>query len=173
MKSFRGWILTQRCIAAATLSILCLVANAQGFALLGQSAPDFALRSFGGTNVRISEDRGDVVVLTFWGSQCGVCRRQLDMLDRSFATYRSAGLHMYGVSVDDDAARARQFVAAHPLGFTMLEDPAKNVARLYQIDNLPTTVLIDRGGSIRYVYRDFGPRDEALYLNQLRELLNE
>jgi peroxiredoxin len=173
VKSFRGWTLARRCIAAATLTLVCLVANAQDFALLGQSAPDFALRSFGGTNVRISEDRGDVVVLTFWGSQCGLCRRQLDVLDRSFTTYRSAGLHMYGVSVDDDAAHARQFVAAHPLGFVMLEDPAKDVARLYQIDNLPMTVLIDRGGIVRHVYRDFGPRDEALYLSQLRELLNE
>jgi peroxiredoxin len=173
VKSYRGWSLARRCIAAATLTFLCLAASAQGFALLGQSAPDFALRSFGGTNVRLSEDRGDVVVLTFWGSQCGVCRRQLDMLDRSFATYASAGLHMYGISVDDDPTRARQFVAAHPLALGMLEDPAKEVARLYQIDNLPTTVLIDRGGIIRHVYRDFGPRDEALYLGQLRELLNE
>ncbi|HTV78987.1 MAG TPA: TlpA disulfide reductase family protein [Steroidobacteraceae bacterium] len=173
MKSFRGWTLAGRCIAAATLTLLWLGADAQGFALLGRAAPDFALRSFGGTNMRLSEDRGDVVVLTFWGSQCGVCRRQLDILDRSFATYRSAGLHMYGVSVDDDASRAQQFVAAHRPGFVMLEDPAKDVARLYQIDNLPTTVLIDRGGIVRYVYRDFGPRDEALYLSQLRELLNE
>jgi peroxiredoxin len=173
VKSFRGRTLTQRCIAGVTLTLVCLAAYAQGFALLGKAAPDFALRSFGGTNVRISEDRGDVVVLTFWGSQCGVCRRQLDMLDRSFATYRSAGLHMYGVTVDDDAAHARQFVAGHPLGFTMLEDPAKEVARQYQIDNLPTTVLIDRSGIVRYVYRDFGPRDEAHYLSQLRELLNE
>jgi peroxiredoxin len=168
-----GWNLTRRCLAAAVLTLLCLAASAQGFALLGQSAPDFALRSFSGTNVRLSEDRGDVVVLTFWGSQCGVCRRQLDLLDHSFTTYRSAGLHMYGVSVDDDAAHARQFVAAHPLGLMLLEDPAKEVARLYQIDNLPTTVLIDRGGIVRHVYRDFGPRDEALYLSQLRELLNE
>jgi peroxiredoxin len=171
--SFRRWSLAQRCIAAVTLTILCLAASAQGFALLGHAAPDFALRSFGGSNVRISEDRGDVVVLTFWGSQCGVCRRQLDILDRSFTTYRSAGLHLYGVSVDDDPAHARQFVASHPLGFLMLEDPAKDVARLYQIDDLPTTVLIDRGGIVRHVYRDFGPRDEALYLSQLRELLNE
>ncbi|HEV2700136.1 MAG TPA: TlpA disulfide reductase family protein [Steroidobacteraceae bacterium] len=173
MKSFRGWILAQRCIAAATLTFLCLAANAQGFALMGQPAPDFALRSFSGTNVRLSEDRGDVVVITFWGSQCGVCRRQLELLDHSFSTYRSAGLHMYGVSVDDDATHARQFVAAHPVSFVMLADPAKDVGRLYQIDNLPTTVLIDRGGIVRHVYRDFGPRDEALYLSQLRELLNE
>ncbi len=173
MKSFRSWNLARRCIAAATLSILCLAASAQGFALLGHAAPDFALRSFSGTNVRLSEDRGDVVVLTFWGSQCDPCRKQLDAVDRSLTTYRSAGLHGYGVSVDDVAAHARAFVAAHPLGLTMLEDPAKDVARIYQIDNLPTTLLIDRGGIVRHVYRDFGPGDEALYVNQLRELLNE
>jgi hypothetical protein len=51
--------------------------------------------------------------------------------------------------------------------------PRTRWACLYQIDNLPTTVLIDRGGIVRYVYRDFGPRDEAHYLSQLRELLNE
>src|ERR1700744_3201447 len=134
------------------LTILCFAADAQGFALLGQPAPDFALRSFGGTNVRISEDRGEVVVLTFWGSQCGVCRKQLDILDHSFSTYRSAGLHMYGVSVDDDPAQARQFVAAHPRSLLMLEDPAKDVGRIYQIDNLPPTVLIHRGGIVRHVY---------------------
>jgi peroxiredoxin len=171
--SFRGWNPIQRCLAAATLAVLCLAASAPGSALLGQPAPDFALRSFSGTNVRLSEDRGDVVVLTFWGSQCGVCRKHLETLDRSYITYRSAGLHMYGVSVDDDAARARKFVTAHPLGFALLEDPAKDVARLYQIDNLPTTLLIDRGGIVRHVYREFGPQDEALYLTQLRELLNE
>jgi peroxiredoxin len=171
--AFRGWKLTQRCLVAASLTVLCLAASAPGSALLGQPAPDFALRSFSGTNMRLSEDRGDVVVVTFWGSQCGVCRKHLEVLDRSFLTYRSAGLHMYGVSVDDDAERARKFVAAHPVGFAMLEDPAKDVARLYRIDNLPTTLLIDRGGIVRHVYGEFGSQDEALYLTQLRELLNE
>ena len=173
MNPLRVWNLARRCVAAATLTLLCLAASAPGTGLVGQPAPDFALRSFSGTNVRLSEDRGDVVVLTFWGTECGVCRRHLDMLDRSFTTYRSAGLHMYGISVDDDATHARQFVAAHPLGLGMLEDPTKDVARQYKIDNLPTTVLIDRGGIVRHIYRDFGPRDEALYLSQLRELLNE
>ncbi len=43
MKSFRGWTLAEHCIAAVTLTLVCLVANAQGFALLGQSAPDFSV----------------------------------------------------------------------------------------------------------------------------------
>ena len=55
----------------------------------------------------------------------------------------------------------------------MLADPQKSVSRLYQVDNLPMTILIDRGGTVRQVMRDFGPKSEALYLQQLRELLNE
>ncbi len=150
-----------------------VAAAAGGYALLTGAAPDFALRGFMGGNVRLSEHRGEVVVLTFWSSNCGPCGAQLERLNRSFMTYHSAGLSMYGVGVDDDARRARDFVGAHSVGFPLLMDPDKDVSRLYQVDNLPMTVLIDRGGMVRRVYRDFGPHDEGQYLRDLRELLNE
>lgn len=100
-------------------------------------------------------------------------RGELEALGRSFTTYRSAGLQMFGVSVDDDQVRAHDFVGKHRVGFAMLADPQKSVSRLYQVDNLPMTILIDRGGIVRQVMRDFGPKSEALYLQQLRTLLNE
>ncbi|MDB6088924.1 MAG: redoxin, partial [Gammaproteobacteria bacterium] len=77
--------------------------------LLGREAPDFALRAVAGSNVRLSEHRGDVVVVSFWSSRCTPCRTQLAALDRSLATYRSAGLQMYGINVDDDNSRALEF----------------------------------------------------------------
>lgn len=160
-----GMVLAGCCMAA--------MAGSDGYALLGGEAPDFALRAFDGPNVRLSEGRGDVVVLTFWGSNCGPCRGTLAMLDRSYGTYRSAGLDIYGISVDDDAAHARSFAADSRVQFAMLSDPEKSVARRYQVDNLPMTILIDRHGGVRYVHRDPGTGDEALYLSQLRELLNE
>ena len=162
-----------RAVAAVALLLWSFAAAAQGYALLSGMAPDFALHGFAGDNVRLSEHRGEVVVLTFWSSRCGPCAAQLDLLSRSFVTYHSAGLSMYGVSVDDDPRRARDFVGAHHVSFQMLTDPQKDVSRLYQVDNLPMTVLIDRGGTVRRVFRDFGPRDEALYLRELRQLLNE
>jgi peroxiredoxin len=159
--------------AGLALTLYGFAAWAQGYGLLTTAAPDFALHGFAGDNIRLSEHRGEVVVLTFWSSRCGPCARQLEILNRSFATYHSAGLSMYGVGVDDDPRRAREFVDAHRVSFQMLTDPQKDVSRLYQVDNLPMTVLIDRGGIVRRVFRDFGPRDEALYLRELRELLNE
>src|SRR5215472_8908806 len=92
------------------------------YALIGQAAPDFALRAAAGGNVRLSEHRGEVVVLSFWSSRCTPCRTQPAALGRSLATYQSAGLAVYGVGVDDDAAQAREFAHSAAVGFTLLLD---------------------------------------------------
>src|SRR5450755_4654263 len=79
-------------LALGLATAAVMTSAAAGYALLGHEAPDFALHAVGGNNVRLSEHRGDVVVLSFWGSRCGQCRMQLAALDRSFKTYHSAGL---------------------------------------------------------------------------------
>src|SRR5690606_35063798 len=135
--------------------------------------PDFALRAVEGGNMRLSEHRGEVVVLSFWGSRCAPCRTQLAALDRSLKTFGSAGLRVFGINVDDDQARALEAAHSQTLGFPLLLDPQKAVSRRYDIDTLPTTVLIDRNGAIRHVHRDYSAKAETLYLQQLRALLNE
>ncbi len=126
------------------------------------------------TNVRLSEHRGEVVVLSFWSSRCAPCGAQLAALDRSFETYQSAGLKIFGVGVDDDAARSTEFAAARSRSpFRCCSIRARESARAYQVDNLPMTVLIDRSGNVRYVHRDYSAKSDALYLDELRELLNE
>jgi len=143
------------------------------YALIGQAAPDFALHAASGGNERLSEHRGAVVVLSFWSSQCTSCRTQLAALNRSLATYRSAGLTILGIGVDDDTARAVDFARAARVDFALLLDPAKVVGRSYQVDNLPMTVLIDRNGTVRQALRDYNANSDGLYLQKLRDLLNE
>jgi peroxiredoxin len=145
----------------------------QGYVLIGQAAPDFALHATAGDNVRLSEHRGQVVVLSFWSSRCSSCRLQLDALNKSLATYRSAGLEIYGVGVDDDVQQSRDFAHSVRVSFSMLLDPGKTVSRDFQVDNLPMTVLIDRAGTVRYALRDYSGASDRLYLQQLRALLNE
>ena len=156
-----------------TLAAAAGLAAEPPYALVGRAAPDFALHAAAGDNVRLSEHRGDVVVLSFWSSRCTSCRTQLAALNRSFATYRSAGLSIYGVGVDDDPVQSREFARSARVDFALLLDPAKEVSRSYQVDNLPMTVLIDRNGTIRYVLRDYSDASSTLYLQQLRMLLNE
>ena len=143
------------------------------YPLLGHEAPDFALHAVAGGNVRLSEHRGDVIVLSFWGSRCTPCRAQLAALNRSLGTYRSAGLQVYGINVDDDQTHALAFAHGEPVTFALLLDPEKSVSRSYQVDNLPMTLLIDRSGVVRRVFRDYNAKSEDLYLQQLRALLNE
>ncbi len=146
---------------------------AADYPLLARAAPDFALPAFGGDNVRLSEHRGEVVLLSFWSSSCSTCGAQLAALNRTYLTYRSAGLQVYGISVEPAERNARDFAGGHRVDFPMLFDAAEDVSRRYEVDRLPMVVLVDRNGTIRDVQRDFASRDQALYLRELRALLNE
>jgi peroxiredoxin len=170
LRSRTAWTAVLACALAMTALV---TSAATAYALLGHAAPDFALHAVNGHNVRLSEHRGNVVVLSFWGSRCGQCRMQLAALDKSFKTYHSAGLQVFGVNVDDDQGGALEFAHTQALGFPLLLDPKKAVARNYLVDNLPMTLLIDRSGAVRQVHRDFSSKFEPLYLQQLRVLLNE
>jgi peroxiredoxin len=147
--------------------------NAADYALLGRSAPDFALRAASGSNVRLSEHRGDVVLLAFWSSRCNQCRPQLAVLEQLDSTYRSAGLITLGVSIDDNALRAREYLQSVRLQFPMLVDPAKQVGRSFDVDALPMVLLIDRSGVVRYAHRDYKAGAEADYQRELKTLLDE
>ncbi|HXN10218.1 MAG TPA: TlpA disulfide reductase family protein [Steroidobacteraceae bacterium] len=135
-------------------------------------APDFALPAFVGANVRLSEYRGQPVILSFWSSRCGTCAPALATLDRLFGTYRSAGLVVFGISVDDDPQRARDYARAHVTAFPLLLDQAKSVSRSYGIERLPTTVLINRAGVVRYLHSEFRSNDPS-YVAQIRALLDD
>ncbi len=165
----RSW----RGVLALALLAGSAAAPAADYPLIGQPAPDFALRAFAGENVRLSEHRGEVIVLAFWSSRCSTCGGELAALNRSYATYHTAGLAVFGISVEESRRHAREFVHDHRVGFQMLDDPGEEVSRLYAVDSLPMVVLIDRNGTIRDVHHDFGPQDEARYRAELRRLLDE
>lgn len=141
--------------------------------LPGQSAPDFALKAMDGANLRLSEFLGDVVMLNFWASWCGSCRQEMPELERLYETYRSAGFVLIGVNVDDESARALEFVRALKVTYPNLLDPRKSVAPLYRLDELPMSVLIDRAGVVRFVHADYQAGKEQPYIAELRALLDE
>lgn len=163
-----------RALATALSIVWAVPALAARFhAAPGVPAPDFALRALAGPNVRLSEHVGQVVVISFWGSGCDACRAQLEALQQDFGRYQAQGLRIYGVEVADDQTAALGFARGTRVTFPLLLDPAKTVARLYDVDNLPMTVLIDRGGKIRQVVRDFNETSRRACEDELRTLLAE
>ena len=160
------------CVLGVTTALRAAMPALAAAGSIGHAAPDFALPAAIGNNVRLSEYRGQPVIVSFWSSRCGLCARQLAALDRYYGTYRSSGLIVLGVSVDDDAQHAQDYAHAHVMAFPLLLDSAKAVSRAFGIERLPSTVLIDRGGVVRFLHSDDGAGDDS-YVAQIRALLDD
>jgi peroxiredoxin len=141
--------------------------------LTGQPAPDFALKSATGENLRLSEYRGEVVMINFWATWCGPCRQEMPLLDDLHKRYSRVGFRLLGVNIDDDARRAMQMVEELGVSFPVLFDDTKAVSKLYQVEAMPVTILLDRAGTVRYIHHGYKPGYEEFYLTQVRSLLRE
>ncbi len=141
--------------------------------LAGKPAPDFALKSSTGANLRLSEYRGDVVMINFWATWCGPCRQEMPLLDQLYSRYQRVGFSLLGVNIDDDSSRAMDMIHELGVSFPVLFDARKEVSKLYDVDAMPVTVLVDREGNVRYVHKGYKPGYEEMYLDQIRSLLRE
>ena len=141
--------------------------------LAGKPAPDFALKSSAGQNLRLSEYRGDVVMINFWATWCGPCRQEMPLLDQLYSRYERVGFNLLGVNIDDDSDRALDMIRELGVNFPVLFDARKEVSKLYDVDAMPVTVLVDREGNVRYVHQGYKPGYEDKYLDQVRSLLRE
>jgi peroxiredoxin len=173
-------LVASRVASRASFVALALVLAAPGalaadrkYELVGQAAPDLVARGLTGENVRISEHRGEVVVVSFWSGSCNTCRAQLSALDRIARTYASAGLVVIGVNLDENRVRAEKFARAQGVQFPLLVAAPENTGKDFKVDRLPMMVFVDRAGVLRAAHREFKARDEAMYVRELRTLLDE
>jgi thiol-disulfide isomerase/thioredoxin len=138
-----------------------------------EPAPDFTLQSSTGENVRLAEQRGKVVMLNFWASWCGPCRQEMPLLDAMHKRYGEHGFQLYGVNVEEDNTDAKKMIKDMGVTLPVLYDPESKASTLYKVDAMPTTVMIDKKGQIRYVNRGYKAGDENKYRDQIRELIKE
>ena len=159
--------------SGAALAGLLVVAGSVSAAtqLLDAEAPDFVLKSLSGKNLRLSEYRGDVVMLSFWATWCGDCRAQLDELGAMRDRYQDAGVELLAVSLDQNARAAGDVKGE--ASYPVLHDAAGEVGRLYDVTKMPVMVLIDRGGVVREVFEGFRRGNEEQYLERVQALLRE
>jgi peroxiredoxin len=161
-----------RRLAALCLSTAVAWAVAAPLAPTSQ-APDFTLRSLEGQNLRLGEQRGRVVLVNFWATWCGPCRQEMPHLNKLYEKYKSSGFVLLGVNVDDDTRQAAGVAGKLGVTFPVLPDADKRVSRQYDLSAMPSTVLIDRDGRVRYLHRGYQNGYEDTYEKQIRELLKE
>ena len=140
----------------------------------GTEAPDFVLKSVSGENLRLSEYRGRVVLLSFWASWCGECRTQLGGLEKLHERFGDeAGFELITVSLDTNRRQAADTASAVKAAYPVLLDEGGEVGRLYDVSSMPFVVLIDREGVVRDVLEGYRRGGEETYLERVRVLLTE
>ena len=136
-------------------------------------APDFTLKTLDGPALRLAEQRGQVVLVNFWASWCAPCKVEMPHLNRLADKYRDIGVVMLAVNVDDDPKKAAAEARKLGINFPVLLDTAKTASKAYQLQAMPTAVLVDRDGKVRHVHQGYRAGYEQTYDEQLRALVKE
>ncbi|HEX9772119.1 MAG TPA: TlpA disulfide reductase family protein [Steroidobacteraceae bacterium] len=158
-----AWLHLLALAGAVLAGILVFPIVSRGAPATGTVAPDFALKDLGGANQRLSEFRGDVVVLTFWASWCGPCRETLADLQTVQAGEPAERPILLSVNIEGDPVRAASVVRSLGVGYDTLLDTRQAVGRLYDVSHLPLTLLLDRDGVVRGAWsRNHVSADELL-----------
>ncbi len=137
------------------------------------AAPNFTLKGSDGKNHKLSEYRGQVVMLNFWASWCGPCRQEMPLLDDIYKKYQKLGFVILGVNVEEDSSKAKSMLKTVGVSFPVLFDTSNKVSKQYNVVAMPSSVMIDRNGNMRYLHKGYKPGYERDYLNQVRELARE
>ena len=151
-------------------ALLTLPAQLPAYNLL-KAAPDFTLTDSKGASVRLSDYKGKVVLLDFWATWCHGCKTEIPWYMEFQNKYRDKGLSVIGVSMDDDGWKSvKPFIEENKMNYTVVIGN-QDLAKLYAVDNLPVTLLIDRTGNIAVSHA--GMVDKAAFENEIRALLQD
>lgn len=160
-------VLLSFAVAAALLAAPVIAGDATG------PAAEFRLQSRAGEAVSLSSLKGQVVLINFWATWCGPCRREMPLLEQIQKKYAPLGFTMLGVNVEEDTRLMDAFLKDVPVSFPILLDPSNGVSKLYNVSAMPSTVIVDRKGTVRFIHQGYMPGDESRYQDLIRQLIRE
>lgn len=136
-----------------------------------KTAPDFALSDSKGASIRLSDYKGRVVLLDFWATWCGGCKVEIPWYMEFQSKYENSGLSVVGVSMDEDGWKSvKPFLEKNPMNYSVVVGNP-DLAKLYGVDSMPMTLLIDRDGKIAASH--VGMVDKDAFEIEIQKLLNE
>lgn len=138
----------------------------------GFLAPDFELKTPTGEAIKLSDLRGQVVLVNLWATWCPPCRTEMQTIEKIYQQYKDQGLVVLGVNMtyQDNPLTVMPFVKDQRLTFPILLDNTGIVSRAYELKSLPSSYFIRRDGIINEVVVG-GPMAEALLRSRIEEIL--
>jgi peroxiredoxin len=139
---------------------------------VGDKAADFEAPVLGGERtLNLKQHRGKVVYLDFWASWCDPCQTALPLIEKLRGEFPKEKFQVLAVNVDKDTKAARKFLQRTPVGYPSVSDPRGKLPRLFGLETMPTSYLIDRNGVIRYVHKGFREEDIPELRAQIAKLV--
>jgi thiol-disulfide isomerase/thioredoxin len=139
----------------------------------GAAAPGFSLPVFDQPVIReSSEYLGKVIYLDFWASWCGPCQVSVPQLIQLQADLNSDEFEVVAINVDEEAHRARRFLASYNVNYTVLADPTGQVAAEYELMGMPSAFIVNQEGKIVKIHTGFKLGDMDIIRSHINELLN-
>jgi thiol-disulfide isomerase/thioredoxin len=160
-------------LKGVALAVVC--ASAALAASSTGPAPAFQLSGRGGKSIDLSQFKGQVVMINFWATWCKPCRDEMPLLEDIYKKYKPMGFTLLGVNVEPDSKDAETWLGKlpKPVTFPIAYDVDSKVSKLYKVETMPSTVLVDRKGNVRVLHRGYKAGDENIYLTQIRSMLKE
>lgn len=137
----------------------------------GAPAPDFTVETLDGQRLRLSDLRGQVVVLNFWATWCGPCREEMPLFERAAAEFAGQGLVLIAINVQERPGAVRTFVERLGLTYPIGLDEKGTIARRYRVRSFPTTYFVGRDGTVEG--RRVGAYTRQILFGRLDQLLND
>ena len=165
LKTFRSLVVV--------FGLLGLMVSPAGASSISGKAPEFTLKSRSGQNLRLSDYRGQVLLINFWASWCGPCRQEMPLLEDLYKRYGKLGFTILGVNVDTDSTKANNYLRDISVTFPIMYDTTNAVSKSYNVNAMPTTVIVDRNGNMRFLHQGYKPGYERDYKKQVVQLIKE
>jgi peroxiredoxin len=165
LAAFAGWLFAE----GGLLKLVNALGDPGAPGDVGQPAPQFELEDTSGRVVRLADLRGKVVLVNFWATWCAPCRTEMPEMEKVYREHRERGFEVVAIDLQESAAEVRPFMAELGLTYPALLDRDGSVSRAYRARALPSSFLVDRQGTVRYL--KIGPLTTEALEAEVRKLL--
>ncbi|SCW27642.1 Peroxiredoxin [Paenibacillus tianmuensis] len=172
MGKHRRWVQISIFAVIIVIGALTLASNLFGSdkkPTQGSEAPDFKLLSLDGATRKLSDYRGKVVVVNFWGTFCEPCRNEMPALERQRAKWKDKNVEILGLNLDEPRVAVENFVSQYKVTFPILLDKNEETRKRYGVSQYPTTYFIGPEGKVDVIR--IGEMDEAYIEKTITSLL--